>query len=102
MNTLKWLQEWYIQNCDGDWEHCYGVKIGTLDNPGWFIDIDLIDTNLEDEEFEKIILQRSENDWIHCHIVDGVFKGYGGPLNLEEIIESFQTWCLEKSKTNET
>lgn len=102
MNSLKWLQEWYLQNCDSDWEHCYGIKVGTLDNPGWYIDIDLIDTNLEDEEFEKIVLQRSENDWIHCHIVDGVFKGHGGPLNLEEIIEIFRTWCLEKSKFDET
>jgi hypothetical protein len=96
MNALRWLQEWYIQNCDGDWEHCYGIKIGTLDNPGWFIDIDLVDTYLEDEKFEKIVLQRSENDWIHCHIVDGVFKGGGGPLNLEEIIEIFQNWCFDK------
>lgn len=27
MDSLKWLQEWYIQNCDGDWEHCYGIEI---------------------------------------------------------------------------
>lgn len=39
MDVFQWLQEWYIQNCDGDWEHCYGIKIGTLDNPGWSIDI---------------------------------------------------------------
>ncbi len=98
MDNLKWLQEWYIQNCDGDWEHCYGIEIGTLDNPGWRIDIDLINTNLENEEFEKIVLQKSENDWIHCCIVDGVFKGHGGPLNLVEIIEIFQKWCMEKER----
>lgn len=46
MDVFTWLQDWYIQNCDGDWEHCYGIKIETLDNPGWCIDIDLIGTNL--------------------------------------------------------
>lgn len=101
MNALKWLQDWYIQNCDGDWEHCYGVKIGTLDNPGWYVDIDLIDTSLEGEEFNKVVLQRSADDWIYCHIVDGVFKGHGGSLNLEEIIDIFRAWYLEKCKDNE-
>ncbi|MFE2849501.1 Imm53 family immunity protein, partial [Streptomyces scopuliridis] len=32
---LDWLQNWYTQQCDGDWEHEWGVKIATLDNPGW-------------------------------------------------------------------
>ncbi|MFE4959105.1 Imm53 family immunity protein [Streptomyces sp. NPDC056653] len=31
---LDWLQNRYAQQCDGDWEHEWGVKIATLDNPG--------------------------------------------------------------------
>lgn len=45
-NLLEWLQDWYLQQCDGEWEHFYGVKIETLDNPGWYIEIDLNDTTL--------------------------------------------------------
>ncbi|KAA2301834.1 rhodanese-related sulfurtransferase, partial [Clostridioides difficile] len=26
MDTLKWIQSWYYENCDGDWEHSYGVR----------------------------------------------------------------------------
>lgn len=48
---LQWIQEWYKSNCDGYWEHMYGVKIDTLDNPGWIVHIDLIDTPLEQKEF---------------------------------------------------
>lgn len=93
MNALQWLQEWYKQNCDGFWEHCYeAVRIGTLDNPGWFIDINLVETNVETRVFDKIVIERSENDWIHCRVVNGVFQGRGGPLNLEEIIVIFQKW----------
>ena len=33
-NMLEWLMNWYESNCDGDWEHSYGVKIESLDNPG--------------------------------------------------------------------
>ena len=32
-NLLKWLDDWYESNCDGDWEHSYSVKIeGNVSN----------------------------------------------------------------------
>ncbi|MEU4549059.1 Imm53 family immunity protein [Nonomuraea dietziae] len=43
---LTSLQSWYASCCDDDWEHSYGVTIGTLDNPGWCMKIDLVDTSL--------------------------------------------------------
>ncbi|MBY0204438.1 Imm53 family immunity protein [Paenibacillus cucumis (ex Kampfer et al. 2016)] len=39
METLAWIQHRYDQNCDGEWEHVYGVKIQTIDNPGWYAGI---------------------------------------------------------------
>jgi len=33
-NLLQFLQEWYLEQCNGDWEHEFGIKIETLDNPG--------------------------------------------------------------------
>lgn len=90
MDILKWLQQWYKENCNGDWEHTYGIEIGTLDNPGWFVKIDLTDTALEDLNFEKTSIKRSENDWVYCYIENNVYNGSGGPLNLNEIIEIFK------------
>ena len=29
MDPLKRLQDWYISQCDGDWEHTYGISIAT-------------------------------------------------------------------------
>lgn len=46
MNVLQEIQSWYISNCNGDWEHSFGVSIDTLDNPGWSVRIDLADTGL--------------------------------------------------------
>jgi len=45
--TLLWIQKWYKSQCNGDWEHEYGVKIETVDNSGWYVTINLMDTNLE-------------------------------------------------------
>jgi len=92
VNLLKWIESWYKQQCNGDWEHNYGIKVGTLDNPGWMVDIDLIDTNLESKEFEKIKIIRSDNDWVHCFVTDNVFKGRGGAENLGEILNYFYKW----------
>jgi len=93
VDELTWLQNWYRQWCDGDWEHSYGITISTLDNPGWSVDIDLIDTDLESKHFEAVKLERSELDWVHCSLQEGVFKGRGGPLNLKEILQIFHRWA---------
>jgi hypothetical protein len=45
-DALYLLQRWYVAQCDSEWEHGFGVEIGTLDNPGWCIRIDLNHTAL--------------------------------------------------------
>src|ERR1700682_6352449 len=47
MKELSELQDWYTAHRDGDWEHQYGVTIESLDNPGWWVRIDLQQTELE-------------------------------------------------------
>ena len=91
-DILTWLQNWYSQQCDGDWEHQYGISIDTLDNPGWVIRIDLLSTELEQKAFLEINDQRSENNWIQCEIKDNKFLGYGGITNLKELIQIFVDW----------
>jgi hypothetical protein len=41
---LSILENWYSPQCNGHWEHGFGVRISTIDNPGWSADIDLHDT----------------------------------------------------------
>jgi hypothetical protein len=91
-DPLRWLQEWYLRQCDGDWEHQSGIEIGTLDNPGWFIRIDLADTELEDQPFAEIKRDVDEQDWVDCRVRDNRFEGHGGPRNLEDLIEEFRRW----------
>ena len=43
-DVLGQFQAWYLERCNDEWEHSYGVNITTLDNPGWTVDVDLADT----------------------------------------------------------
>jgi hypothetical protein len=100
MKIIQWLQKWYASNCNGEWEHLYNnVKISTLDNPGWFVEFNLIDTNLEEKEFNSLKIEISENNWIHCWVKDGIFKAAGGPNNLEEILVVFKEWTEQEKQT---
>ncbi|MFC5401676.1 immunity 53 family protein [Cohnella soli] len=92
MNVVLWLEDWFNGNCNDDWEHGYGIQIVTLDNPGWSVDISLVDTDIEHESFSAMEIERSDENWLHCFIEDGIFKGRGGPKNLGEILNIFRDW----------
>ncbi len=93
--TLAWLQAWYRGHCNSEWEHGYGVHIGTLDNPGWSVDIDLRDTELEGLSADLVKIERSDDDWVHYRVHDRKLIGCGGPGNLTEILEAFRRIVTE-------
>jgi len=96
LDELTRLQEWYVAQCNGDWEHQYGVRIGNIDNPGWSLDIDLWDTPLAEKAFIATAIERSDSDWVHCKVEEAVFKGRGGALNLRELLQIFLAWTREE------
>src|SRR5690554_6688083 len=96
-NPLEWLQSWYLNQCNGDWEHQYGVEIGTLDNPGWRVEIDLRGTGLERAVFEERKVDRSEMDWFVCSVEGEKFKAASGPLSLIEVLGIFRNWVLAQA-----
>ena len=91
---LQAIQRWHTEQCDGDWEHSYGVQIATLDNPGWSVIIDLADTNLEGRQFEDTG-DRAGQDWWMCRVRDTQFQGSGGPAMLGVLLRAFLTWASE-------
>ncbi len=96
-DNLIWLQNWYDHQCDGSWEHTYGINIDTLDNPGWSLTIDLAETQLGDVVVPRAEVHRSEEDWLVYEIKDQQFVGYCGVLNLDELIGAFRTLCASRS-----
>ncbi|NED79033.1 hypothetical protein G3I76_02840 [Streptomyces sp. SID11233] len=91
--VLDWLQNWYAQQCDGDREHEWGVKIATLDNPGWAIEIDLEETDLEEREHTLQEFSRSTQDWVRTWTAEKAFHAVCGPGNLTEALTLFRTWA---------
>ncbi len=90
---LARLASWYVTQCNGDWEHQHGIKLVTLDNPGWHLAVDLVSTGLEDKHFEPVTRESNSTDWVHCRVQDGCYEGFGGPENIAELIIRFLDWA---------
>ena len=87
---LKWLEEWYLNKCNGEWEHNYGITINTLDNPGRDISIDLIDTEVKLNDLKWQYFEKSEKDWFGYKIEKNVFNASGDPTKLTYLISLFK------------
>lgn len=89
LSIVAALQQWYAAECNGDWEHSYGIVIETLDNPGWSVEIDLEETPLACRARPELRKQISEEDWLHIEISDSKFVGAGDPTKLLSILSAF-------------
>ena len=102
-DNLAWLQNWCADQCNGDWEHIYGVEIDTHDSPGWLVSIDLAKTQLENKEFDTVIVgvdgsdQGVEPRWHRCHKVTNKFEASCGVHDLSTVLTIFRD-CAEADK----
>lgn len=88
-SVMSKLEQWYRSQCNGDWEHQYGIRIDCIDNPGWSFSVDLDETGLEGRKMAPIFVDNNENDWMHCEIKGTQFVRHGDPMKLGNIIEVF-------------
>lgn len=100
--NLTWLMQWYLAECNDDWEHSYGVKIDTLDNPGWTIKIDLKETSLWGKPFKRLECGEPSRDlkewrelgsWLVADVYGDTFDVACGPLDLDAAIQAFRDWA---------
>jgi hypothetical protein len=77
------LATWYAAQCNGEWEHAQGISIRSCDNPGWWVQIDVVGTPLSERQFNSISESVSEEGfptadrWLRCYVRDGVWHGAG-------------------------
>jgi hypothetical protein len=95
MESIERLQIWYKNQCDGDWEHNFGVKLETLDNPGWALTIDLQLTSLQGPNFEEQ-QRNSEFDWYHIKIGNWKYVARGDPSKLNFLVTYFLDQIVPK------
>lgn len=69
------------------------IEIGTLDEPGWSLVIDLHGTALAARPHRELTIERSRQDWLHVWVDDRAFHVDCGPRNLTEAIDAFTAWA---------
>ena len=92
-DALAALQAWYADRCDGEWEHAYGVKLETLDNPGWRLVVDLVDTDVAGRPFDRVERFRDDADWVVAYRDEARWNGACGALQLGEMLGLFVAWA---------
>jgi hypothetical protein len=55
------------------------VHIGILDNPGWQVRINIEDTAVAGQSYERTRVDRDEHDWLQTWVEDGTFHAACGP-----------------------
>ena len=98
MNDLiEVLQRWYISQCDGDWEHAYGISIAAIHSSEWRVLIN----GIFDKKPISIEYKRAKVDWIHVKATESEFDGHGGIGNLREILILAFDWLqLNQDNSN--
>ncbi len=94
---LNWIENWFNSQCNGDWEHNYGMKIETIDNPGWNVEIDFNNTGLKYGDVPWKLYEKSENNWIGIKVENNKFYSSGDPKKLHKILEIFKFLIESKS-----
>jgi hypothetical protein len=70
MEVLNWIQKWFKDHCDGDWEHGEAIQINTLDNPGWEVEVDISKTSIANIDVERILNENGPQDWYGVKVKD--------------------------------
>src|SRR5260370_37120898 len=98
MDAIEFLQSWYRAQTNGEWEHARGVTIETLDNPGWRVTIDLVETPLEGTSMKAVRREKSAQDWLVCEVEREQFRRDDDSRKLLAILQVFQSWAEEVAK----
>ena len=102
------ISEWYQRHCDGTWEHGHGVRLETLDNPGWLLTVDLKHTDLQGRTMTAVREGISPQGhpvsprWIHCCVNDNQFRGACDPGQAARLFHVFHRFMLSGNHAVET
>ena len=93
MNSFDFIVAWFAAHCDGDWEHDVGIRVATLDNPGWRVDIRIEDTELQGIEIDWKVDEQSEQEWLQWRATGRFFEARCGPKDLGRAFDAFRLFA---------
>lgn len=90
IEVLEWIQNWFKDNCDGEWEKSEVIQITTIDNPGWEVEIDISNTSIANTTINWILNENDKQDWYGVKIEDQKFTAAGDPEKLIFLLGLFK------------
>ena len=100
LGLLSWIQNWFGSQTDGDWEHQCGIKIETLDNPGWAIFIDLKTPKFRETQLVIKKWNEDEENWGTIGITNGKFEAFVGVKNLSYALYIFKEFIEKDAQSS--
>jgi hypothetical protein len=92
MGDMDFLLSWFIEHCDGSWEHEKGVIIESLDNPGWRLQVQIRGTELDGFQSERQIIATGSS-WLHWWSTGELFHAACGPSDLPLALRAFEDFA---------
>jgi hypothetical protein len=92
MANLQYLINWYSAQCDEEWEHEFGIRIESLDNPGWNLEVDLGGTVGEGHLLARSRRDLDEGHWITTASDGAVFDAGCDPSSLGVAVLDFKAF----------
>lgn len=92
-SALDFLGRWFATHCDGDWEHDLGIRIETLDNPGWALNVRIEGTELQGAVADWHRTEENADQWIHWRSTGVAFEARCGPWDLIRALAAFQAFA---------
>jgi hypothetical protein len=90
IESLEWIQNWFKENCDGEWEKNEVIQITTIDNPGWEVEIDISNTSIANTTINWILNENGKQDWYGVKIENQKFTAAGDPGKLIFLLGLFK------------
>lgn len=87
---IQWLSEWFSSQCDGDWEHEFGVRLETLDNPGWRLCVDIVGTGVEGRVLPRSKADLGSGRWLWTSADGESYEASCDVRSLRELLAAFR------------
>lgn len=97
---IAFIEAWYVSHCDGEWEHEFGIRIATIDNPGWHLEIDIVDTSLEGVVTERSRRDLPDGEWLIAWSDGEKFHASCGARSLGAVDDFFRRLVESVARTS--
>ncbi len=88
-----WLMYWFWSQCNGDWEHEYGIVLDTTSEGKWKLDISISNSILDGVEFISNDFIANAGNEVECKFDNQSLVVYADTQNIIRVLQSFRAWA---------